>query len=128
VKQRQTIFDYTISFYYNFSKSNIDPRKDDFMLIRVKYHNDKFDYIKPWLLDRLIKANRIQAFCRRPGWVVVGMDKIRGVDAENYQGPERRKREAFNPFALLYLCLVLSYQFHLMESGNTEQDAAFYRQ
>jgi len=58
------------------------------MLIRIKYQNDKFDYIKPWALDRLIKANRIQAFCRRAGWVVIGSDKIRG-EGNNYQGPER---------------------------------------
>jgi len=39
------------------------------------------------------------------------------LENKNYQGPERRKKEAFNPFALVYLYLVLSYQFHLMESG-----------
>jgi len=73
------------------------------MLIRVKYQNDKFDYIKPWFLDRLIKANRIQAFYRKPGGVVVGMDRMRGSDNSNYQGPERRKKGAFNPVALVYL-------------------------
>jgi len=70
------------------------------MLIRVKYHNDKFDYIKPWHLDHLIKANRIQAFCRKARWVVVGLDRIRSAGKSNYQGPERRKKEAFNPFSL----------------------------
>ena len=85
------------------------------MLIRVKYHNDKFDYIKPWALDRLIKVNRIKAFYRKAGWVVVGVDKIRGGDNSNYRGPKRREMEQFNPFALVYLFLVLSYQFQLMK-------------
>ena len=83
------------------------------MLIKIKYHNDTFDYIKPWHLDRLIKANWIKAFCRRTGWVVIGMDRIRGGGEDNYQGTERRKKEAFNPFSLVYLYLVLSYQGHL---------------
>ena len=90
------------------------------MLIRVKYQNDRFDYIKPWALDMLIVANRIKASCRKTGWVVVGIDKIRGIDDSNHHGPERRKKEAFNPFALVYLCLVLYYQFHLMGSDNTK--------
>ena len=80
------------------------------MLIKIQYHNDKFDYIKPWRLNRLIKANQIKAFCRRTGWVVIGTDRIRGVGRSNYQGPDRRKKETFNPFALVYLYLVLSYQ------------------
>jgi len=41
------------------------------------------------------------------------MDEIRGSDNSDYHGPERRKKEAFNPFALVYLCLVLAYQAHL---------------
>ena len=85
------------------------------MLIRVKYHNNKFYYIKPWFLDRLIKANSIQAFCRRTGWVVIGVDELRVENNSDYRGPERREKEAFNPSVLLYLCLVLSYQSHLME-------------
>jgi len=90
------------------------------MLIRVKYQNDKFDCIKPWALDSFIKANRIKAFCRKTGWTIIGVDKIRGRDNSDHQGPERRKEEAFNPFALVYLYLVLSYQFHLMKSDNKE--------
>ena len=88
------------------------------MHIRVKYHDNKFDYIKPWFLDRLIKTNRLQAFCRKSGWVVIGMDKIRGKDNGNYQGPERRKEEVFNPFALVCLYLVLAYQFQLLKPDN----------
>ena len=85
------------------------------MLIKIVYPNDKFDMVKPWLLDRLIKAERIKAFCRRSGWAKIGVNKIRETENSNYKGPERRKKEAFNPFALLYLCLVISYRFHIMK-------------
>lgn len=94
------------------------------MHIRIKYHNDKFDYIKPWFLDRLIKANRIQAFCRKTGWVVMGMDRIRGRDNSDYQGPERRIKEAYHPFALVYLLVVLFYQQHL--SSLKGKNHSFY--
>lgn len=66
--------------------------------------------VKPWLLDKLIEANRIKAFCGKAGWAVIGIDKIRKRDESNYQGHERRKKESFNPLALLYLYLVLFYQ------------------
>ena len=37
-----------------------------------------------------LKANWIKAFCSGTGWVVIGIDKIRGVGKDNYHGPERR--------------------------------------
>jgi len=91
------------------------------MLIRVKYQNNKFDMVKPWLLNRLINVNRIKAFCRRTGWVDISSDKIRSKCDSNYKGPDRRKKEAFNPFALLYLYLVLSYQVSLDGSDKMKQ-------
>ena len=64
------------------------------MLIRVKYQNDKFDYIKPWALDRLIQTNRIQAFCRKTEWVVIGIDNIRGIGEKQLPRPGKKEERS----------------------------------
>jgi hypothetical protein len=60
------------------------------MLIRVMYDNKKYDWVKPFCLDRLIKSGRIKMFLRSEGWVVIGRDMIRERN-ENYLGSEGRK-------------------------------------
>ena len=61
------------------------------MLIRICYKDRKYDMVKPWLLDRLIRTRRLFSFERSTRWVLVGQDNIRGAGGM-YQGPERRKR------------------------------------
>lgn len=81
------------------------------MLIRVLYYDNKYDMVKPWLLEKLIESNYIQAFYRKTGWTYIGRDKIRGRGG-HYNGPERRHKESFLPYigAYVYFALVVSIQ------------------
>jgi hypothetical protein len=47
------------------------------MLIHVRYPDDRYDYVKPNVLDILIEANKITEFERSTGWVKIGVDPIR---------------------------------------------------
>lgn len=47
------------------------------MLIKVKRADDRFDYVKPDILDKLIESKEIQGFQRSSGWTVLGVDPIR---------------------------------------------------
>ena len=67
------------------------------MLIKVQYHNDLHDMVKPKLLDELIVKGDIQAFQRSTGWTVFGTDKTRGAGGK-YKGPERRQGNNKQPF------------------------------
>jgi hypothetical protein len=61
------------------------------MLIRVVYTNNKFDFVKPFRLDRLLEEGRIAMFRRSCGWVQVGIDSIRVEKKYSfYSGQERR--------------------------------------
>lgn len=60
------------------------------MLIKIQYHNNKYDYVKPWMLDKLLESDKIQSFYRSSGWAHVGKDKIRGIGGF-YNGTERRQ-------------------------------------
>lgn len=59
------------------------------MLIRVIYRNERYDFVKPSLLGRLIKKDRVKMFLRRSGWAAADRDAVRGSGGE-YHGPERR--------------------------------------
>ncbi|MGA1841047.1 MAG: GSU3473 family protein [bacterium] len=61
------------------------------MLIHVQYTDDKYDMIKPKLLDEFILQGEIKKFKRADGWAVIGVDKIRG-DGGHYEGKERRQQ------------------------------------
>lgn len=60
------------------------------MLIRVKRDEGYYDYVKPQLLDRLIKAEKITSFYRSNGLVVLGIDPVRSTAETPYTGSERR--------------------------------------
>ena len=60
------------------------------MLIRVKRDEGYYDYVKPQLLDRLIKAEKITSFYRSNGLVVLGVDPVRSAAKTPYNGSERR--------------------------------------
>jgi hypothetical protein len=64
------------------------------MAIGVIYKNNKRGKIENYLLDDLIKDERIKAFRRSSGWVRVGRDPIRKMwHAALFNGLERRKRD-----------------------------------
>lgn len=61
------------------------------MLIRVRYVDGRFDFVKPVLLDRLLDDKKIDSFQRKNGWALVGVDPIRGMSAnKSFQRSERR--------------------------------------
>lgn len=61
------------------------------MLIRVMYHEGRFDMVKPQMLDNLLGKKRVSTFKRAGGWAVIGQDPIRSNHRNrNYGGPERR--------------------------------------
>jgi len=64
------------------------------MLISVIYKNNRRGMIDEYLLDDLLKEEKIKAFRRSGGWVKVGRDPVRERWKQSgYSGPERRKRE-----------------------------------
>lgn len=60
------------------------------MLIKVIYQNEKFDMVKPSILDELLATGKLKNFFRSGGWVTIGIDPVRGRGG-SYKGPERRK-------------------------------------
>jgi hypothetical protein len=64
------------------------------MSIGVIYKNNKRGSVENYLLDDLIKDDRIKAFRRSGGWVRVGRDPIRAMwHTALFKGLERRKRD-----------------------------------
>jgi len=61
------------------------------MLVQVHWTNNRYDYVKDFMLDNLIEAGVIARFLRSSGWVTIGVDPVRS-SAENreYTGDERR--------------------------------------
>jgi hypothetical protein len=65
------------------------------MLIRVNYEDDRYDYVKDFMLDLLIDSGTITKFRRSTGWVMIGVDPIRKPRSEvRYIGAERRTGNA----------------------------------
>lgn len=60
------------------------------MMIRVMYHDGRYDMVKRWALDMLIDQKKIQGFLRSSGWVRIGIDPVRSPRNANYQGHDRR--------------------------------------
>lgn len=61
------------------------------MLIQVNWTNNRYDYVKDFMLDNLIEAGVIARFLRSSGWVTIGVDPVR-ISTLNleYSGNERR--------------------------------------
>jgi len=59
------------------------------MLISVEYSNDKYDLVKPFLLDKLIASGQVKKFFRLGQWATAQQYRIRRNDAQ-YDGLERR--------------------------------------
>ena len=64
------------------------------MLIRVKYVDERFDMVRPELLDRLLASGKVREFKRRDGWVIPGIGNLRHTIRNGYSGIERRTRLA----------------------------------
>jgi hypothetical protein len=60
------------------------------MLIRVMYQNEKFDMVKPSILEGFLSSGKLKKFFRSGGWAIMGIDPIRGRGG-SHEGPERRK-------------------------------------
>ncbi|GFO65077.1 GSU3473 family protein [Geomonas paludis] len=60
------------------------------MLIQVSYDDNKYDYVKDFMLEQLIQSGAIASFRRRSGWVRIGVDPVRTPCREPYFGVERR--------------------------------------
>jgi hypothetical protein len=67
--------------------------KEDYM-IRVMWRRGSFDYVKPQLLDALIRRGEIISFRRGDGVVLIGVDPVREPSAQYYAGEERRRAAA----------------------------------
>lgn len=64
------------------------------MLIQVGYDDGKYDYVKDFMLDKMIELGSIASFKRSTGWVRIGIDPVRQPRSENYGGIERRTANA----------------------------------
>lgn len=53
------------------------------MLIHVIRANNRFDYIKDFMLDSLIEAREVVKFKRSSGWVTLGTDPIRACQRDS---------------------------------------------
>ena len=62
------------------------------MLIRVKYVDERFDMVRPEILERLLKAGKVREFQRSDGWVIPSPDNLRRSNRNPYTGPDRRTR------------------------------------
>lgn len=62
------------------------------MLIRVKYTDNRFDMVRPDMLDRLIEKGDVNSFFRRDGWVTPGAGNVRRTSRPGYSGPDRRHK------------------------------------
>lgn len=61
------------------------------MLIQINYADDRYDYVKDFMLETLIQSGEIKQFRRSSGWVRIGVDPIRkSRPGQRYTGFERR--------------------------------------
>lgn len=61
------------------------------MMIRVVYHDGRYDMVNQMALDRMIDTGTVTHFRRSSGWVTIGRDPIRMAGSENRQ-PEIDRR------------------------------------
>jgi hypothetical protein len=62
------------------------------MLLRVMYHDQRYDFIKAARLNEFIEAGTLAMFQRGGGWARVGVDPIRSKKTNSsYNGDERRQ-------------------------------------
>jgi len=68
------------------------------MLVQVNWTNNRYDYVKDFMLDSLIEAGVVARFLRSSGWVTIGVDPIRvSSSQQQYEGGERRSLHKLAP-------------------------------
>ena len=61
------------------------------MMVRIIYHDNRYDMVKSTRLDDLINSNTVAKFERSSGWVTIGVDPVRTPKSRQpYTGQERR--------------------------------------
>jgi hypothetical protein len=61
------------------------------MLIQVNYTDDRYDFVKDFMLETLIASGAIAKFRRTTGWVQIGVDPVRKArPGAPYSGADRR--------------------------------------
>ena len=66
------------------------------MLVQVNWTNNRYDYVKDFMLDSLIEAGVVARFLRSSGWVTIGVDPIRTKSTRReFNGSERRTLQHF---------------------------------
>lgn len=70
------------------------PMEERDMMIGVIYKNNRRGMIDEYLLEELIRDEKIKAFRRGGGWAKIGRDPIRERwKSSSYKGQDRRKKE-----------------------------------
>lgn len=61
------------------------------MLLQIAYNDNRYDYVKDFMLDGLIDSGKVARFRRSTGWVSIGVDPIRRCTHKStYNGAEKR--------------------------------------
>jgi hypothetical protein len=61
------------------------------MMIQVVYQDNRYDYVKGFVLDDLIESRQIRRFRRKDGWATIGVDPLRAPGTNHsFSGIERR--------------------------------------
>ncbi|PLX79659.1 MAG: hypothetical protein C0616_10830 [Desulfuromonas sp.] len=61
------------------------------MMIRVVYHNGRYDMVNQQALDRMIDTGTVSHFRRSSGWVTIGRDQVR-MTVPDARQPEIERR------------------------------------
>ena len=62
------------------------------MLIRVKYSDNRYDMVRPEVLDHLLDYGAVAEFKRCDGWVKSSDDSVRRYSRNEYPGTDRREQ------------------------------------
>jgi hypothetical protein len=58
------------------------------MFIRVRYADNRYDYVDEHMLQRLIESHEITRFWRSSGWVTVGVGSLQEFQRVRYRKPK----------------------------------------
>lgn len=62
------------------------------MLIRVRYQDNRYDMVRPELLDHLLETGVVRAFKRSSGWVDGNDPSVRRKKSVLFHGQEQRQQ------------------------------------
>ncbi len=58
------------------------------MFIRVRYADNRYDYVDEQMLQKMIEAHEITKFWRSSGWVTVGEGSLPEFQRDSYRKPK----------------------------------------